>query len=136
PCAADALHLPGRDEAFAGATVAFGLRNVADLDRALAELARVVRPGGRLAVLEFALPRRQPLRGLYLFYFRRLLPAIGRWVSRHGSAYTYLPASVTDFPQREGFLARLRAAGFAEAASHDLTGGILCLYLATRSSPP
>ncbi len=136
PFAADALRLPWRDEAFDGATVAFGLRNVADLDRALAELARVVRPGGRLAVLEFALPRRQPLRGLYLFYFRRLLPAIGRWVSRHGSAYTYLPASVTDFPQREGFLARLRAAGFAEAASQDLTGGILCLYLATRSSPP
>lgn len=134
--AADALRLPWRGASFDGAVVSFGLRNVADLDRALAELARVLRPGGRLAVLEFALPRRQPLRSLYLFYFRLLLPAIGRWVSRHGSAYTYLPASVSDFPQRETFLERLGAAGFDRSSWRDLSGGILCLYLARRRPEP
>ena len=89
--AADALALPFPAGRFDGATVSFGLRNVADLDRALQELARVLRPGGQLVVLEFAVPRSRLLRGLYLFYFRRLLPRIGRLVSPRGSAYSYLP---------------------------------------------
>lgn len=132
--AADALALPLPSGRFAGATVSFGLRNVADLDRALAELARVLRPGGKLVVLEFALPRGALLRSLYLFYFRRVLPRIGKLVSPRGSAYSYLPSSVMEFPQREAFLERLRRAGFVDAAWRDLTAGIVCLYAGRRAA--
>lgn len=126
--AADALALPFPPSRFEGATVSFGLRNVADLDAALRQLAGVLRPGGKLVVLEFAVPRFPPLRALYLFYFRHLLPWIGRLISKRGSAYTYLPESVLAFPQRQGFLDRMTAAGFTENAWEDLSGGIVCLY--------
>jgi demethylmenaquinone methyltransferase/2-methoxy-6-polyprenyl-1,4-benzoquinol methylase len=126
--AADALSLPFPDRAFGGATVSFGLRNVADLDAALGQLARVLQPGGRLVVLEFALPRLRPLRALYLFYFLRLLPGIGRLLSPRGSAYSYLPESVLQFPQRREFLDRLAAAGFTDLAWEDLAAGAVCLY--------
>ncbi|HVF58739.1 MAG TPA: ubiquinone/menaquinone biosynthesis methyltransferase [Thermoanaerobaculia bacterium] len=132
PLAADALALPFPAGHFDGATVAFGLRNVADLDGGLQELSRAVRPGGRVAILEFALPRARALRALYLFYFRRLLPRIGRLLSPRGSAYSYLPSSVLEFPQRDDFLDRLRAAGFVELAWRDLAGGTVCLYLGKR----
>lgn len=128
PLAADALALPFPRQRFDGATVSFGLRNVADLDAALRQLAGVLRPGGRLVVLEFAVPERPVLRGLYLFYFRRLLPWIGRLISARGSAYTYLPSSVLEFPQRQGFLDRMAAAGFTRLSWRDLSGGIVCLY--------
>jgi demethylmenaquinone methyltransferase/2-methoxy-6-polyprenyl-1,4-benzoquinol methylase len=126
--AADALALPFPDRAFGGATVSFGLRNVADLDAALRQIARVLEPGSRLVILEFALPRLRPLRALYLFYFRRLLPGIGRLLSPRGSAYSYLPESVLQFPQRQAFLDRMAAAGFAELAWEDLAAGAVCLY--------
>jgi demethylmenaquinone methyltransferase/2-methoxy-6-polyprenyl-1,4-benzoquinol methylase len=126
--AADALALPFPDRAFGGATVSFGLRNVADLDAALRQIARVLKPGSRLVILEFALPRLRPLRALYLFYFRRLLPGIGRLLSPRGSAYSYLPESVLQFPQRQVFLDRMAAAGFAELAWEDLAAGAVCLY--------
>lgn len=126
--AADALALPFPARFFQGATVAFGLRNVADLDAALRQLASVLRPGGKLVVLEFALPRRQPLRGLYLFYFLRLLPWIGRLISHRGSAYTYLPGSVLGFPQRQELLDRIAAAGFAGLSWKELSGGTVCMY--------
>jgi demethylmenaquinone methyltransferase/2-methoxy-6-polyprenyl-1,4-benzoquinol methylase len=126
--AADALALPFPDRAFGGATVSFGLRNVADLDAALRQIARVLQPGSRLVILEFALPRLRPLRALYLFYFRRLLPGIGRLLSPRGSAYSYLPESVLQFPQRQDFLDRMAAAGFAELAWEDLAAGAVCLY--------
>lgn len=130
--AADALSLPFADAGFDGATVSFGLRNVADLDQALRELTRVLRPGGRLAVLEFAVPTLPGLKQLYLLYFRRLLPAVGRLISHRGSAYTYLPSSVLEFPQREGFVARMAAAGLVRGRSSDLAGGIVCLYQGER----
>ncbi|HEX7180764.1 MAG TPA: ubiquinone/menaquinone biosynthesis methyltransferase [Thermoanaerobaculia bacterium] len=128
PLAADALALPFPPRRFQGATVSFGLRNVADLDAALRQLAGVLKPGGRLVVLEFAVPRLWPLRSLYLFYFLKVLPWIGRLLSDRGSAYTYLPSSVLEFPQRQGFLDRMAAAGFAETSWRDLSGGIVCLY--------
>ena len=131
--AADALALPFPPASFDGATVAFGLRNVADLDRGLGELARALRPGGRLVVLEFALPANRALRGLYLVYFRRVLPRIGRLLSPRGSAYDYLPASVMEFPQRRGFLERMAAAGFAALSWRDLAGGTVCLYSGTKA---
>ncbi|HXU45950.1 MAG TPA: ubiquinone/menaquinone biosynthesis methyltransferase [Thermoanaerobaculia bacterium] len=126
--ASDALALPFPDRRFGAATVSFGLRNVADLDRALQEIRRVLAPGGRLAVLEFALPENRLLRGLYLFYFLHLLPGIGKLFSPRGSAYSYLPNSVLPFPQRRDFTARLEAAGFAQTAWRDLTFGTVCLY--------
>ncbi|HEX9943387.1 MAG TPA: ubiquinone/menaquinone biosynthesis methyltransferase [Thermoanaerobaculia bacterium] len=126
--AADALALPFPARRFHGATVSFGLRNVADLDASLRQLAGVLRPGGRLVVLECAIPRRQPLKGLYLFYFLRLLPWIGRLISPRGSAYTYLPNSVLGFPQRQAFLDRMAAAGFVDLAWEELSGGTVCIY--------
>ncbi len=130
--AGDALQLPFAGERFDGATVAFGLRNVADLDAGLTELARILRPGGTLAILEFALPRAAWLRRAYLLYFRRVLPRIGRLVSDHDGAYHYLPASVMEFPQRDGFTARMRSAGFETAEWRDLAGGTVCLYRGRR----
>lgn len=126
--AADALALPFPSGHFAAATVSFGLRNVADLDQALRELARVMRPGGRLSVLEFALPENRLIRGLYLFYFLKILPTIGKLVSPRGSAYNYLPNSVLPFPQRREFTERMNAAGFSASAWKDLSFGTVCLY--------
>lgn len=132
PIQADALALPFPTGRFDGATVSFGLRNVADLERALAELGRVLRPGGELGVLEFTVPARPLLRSLYLFYFRRFLPLLGGWVSGRPEAYRYLPESVLTFPQREAFVAKLAAAGFEAGRFASLSGGILALYRARR----
>lgn len=128
PVAADALALPFPADAYAGAVVSFGLRNVADLDRSLAELARVVRPGGRLVVLEAAVPRNRLLRPLYLFYFARLMPWLGKLLSPRGSAYTYLPASVVAFPDRDAFLHRMAGAGWTDLTYRDLSLGAVCVY--------
>jgi demethylmenaquinone methyltransferase/2-methoxy-6-polyprenyl-1,4-benzoquinol methylase len=134
PLVADALVLPFGSGSFGAATVSFGLRNVVDLDAALGEIRRVLAPGGQLLVLEFALPRWRPLRALYLFYFRRLLPLVGRLISRDGGAYSYLPESVLQFPQRQGFLDRLGRAGFSETSWDDLAAGIVCLYSGRRAA--
>ena len=132
PVGADALTLPFADGQFDGAMVAFGVRNLADLDAGLAEAHRVLKPGSRFVVLEFATPRFTPLRALYLFYFRRVLPAIGRAVSKHRDAYTYLPESVLEFPEPEGLARRLAAAGFRDVGYGLLTGGICAVHHATR----
>lgn len=126
--AADALELPFAGRTFAAATVSFGLRNVADLDAALAEMRRVLEQRGRIAILEFAVPEAGWKKRPYLFYFERVLPLLGRLVSPRGSAYSYLPSSVLDFPQRGAFLARMEAAGFEQVRSRDLSGGTVCLY--------
>lgn len=131
--AGDALGLPFADRRFDAVTVAFGLRNVADLGAALSELARVLKPGGVAAILEFALPRSALVRGPYLFYFRQLLPRIGALVSDDGNAYSYLPASVLEFPQRGDFADLMRAAGFAAAGWSDLAAGTVCLYRGQRA---
>lgn len=133
PGCADAMQLPLRDGAVDGAMVAFGVRNVADLDTCLRELARVVRPGGRLVILEFTTPQWQPFRGIYLGYFRRVLPLIGRMISKHGSAYSYLPASVLAFPEPDALRDRMTAAGFANVMWKPLTGGVVAVHVGDRA---
>ncbi|HEX7050535.1 MAG TPA: ubiquinone/menaquinone biosynthesis methyltransferase [Longimicrobiales bacterium] len=132
PTCADALRLPFSDATFDGITVGFGIRNLADLDEGLRELARVSKPDGRLVVLEFTTPVRPSVRALYLAYFTRVLPWIGRIVSRHASAYAYLPASVLDFPPPAALAARMTSAGFRDVAWEPLTGGIAALHVGVR----
>lgn len=127
--AADALSLPFADAAFDFATVAFGIRNVADPEAALREMVRVVRPGGRVVVLEFARPAVPLLGAVYRFYFRRVLPALGRWISGvRSDAYRYLHDSVMAFPEREQFTILMAQAGLRAPRFSLLTGGIAALY--------
>lgn len=125
--AADALELPFAARTFDGCVVGFGVRNLADLDRGLQEIARVLRPGARAVILEFAMPQGWPVQPLYRLYFHRVLPRIGRLVSKHRDAYRYLPASVTDFPEPEALRARMARAGFARVGGEPLTCGIAAL---------
>jgi len=130
---ADAQSLPFEPDRFAIVSVAFGLRNVADTDRGLAEMARVCRPGGKVAVLEFSTPRWQPLRGIYLLYFRHVLPRIGQLLARNSSAaYEYLPATVAQFPDGEALAERMRGVGLKNVKYWPLTFGIATLYVGRK----
>jgi demethylmenaquinone methyltransferase/2-methoxy-6-polyprenyl-1,4-benzoquinol methylase len=130
---ADAQHLPFEDNRFSIVSVAFGLRNVADTNCGLAEMTRVCRPGGQVAVLEFSTPRLQPLRGFYLFYFRYILPRIGQFFARNkSSAYEYLPASVGQFPDGEALAERMRAVGLKNVKYWPLTLGVATLYVGKK----
>jgi len=122
----DALALPYGDGAFDAATVAFGIRNVADVDAGLAEMARVVRPGGRVVVLEITTPAR--LRRFYGLWFDRVVPRLGRVLGRDGAAYSYLPASVRRFPEPPELAARMAAAGLQDVRWRGLAGGIVALH--------
>jgi demethylmenaquinone methyltransferase/2-methoxy-6-polyprenyl-1,4-benzoquinol methylase len=130
---ADTQRLPFPANTFQLVTVAFGLRNVTDTDRGLAEMVRVTRPGGRVAILEFSKPRHWLFGRLYNFYFRRLLPLVGQLVSRsHDRAYSYLPASVLEFPDGEALAEKLRGHGLTAVRWHPLTFGIATLYVGTK----
>lgn len=120
---------------FDAATIAFGIRNFVDRAEGLREMARVLRPGGRLLILEFGVPTWQPFRALYLLYFRRLLPLAGRLLSGNSRSYAYLPETVLAFPEPGEFEAEIARAGFAAAPSEPLTLGIVRLYSAVRALP-
>jgi demethylmenaquinone methyltransferase/2-methoxy-6-polyprenyl-1,4-benzoquinol methylase len=129
----DATQVPLAADAVDAVTIAFGIRNVQDPERACAEMLRVLEPGGRIAILEFGLPRAPILRRAYLWYFNTVLPRIGRLVSKHPDAYTYLPASVGAFYTADNFTARLRRCGFTSVAANSLTGGIVYLYTGKKT---
>lgn len=128
----DATRLPARTGSVDAITVAFGIRNVQQPELACAEMARTLTTGGRLAILEFGVPRIPGIATLYLWYFKYLLPFIGRTISGHTAAYSYLPASVSTFPPPDEFCAMLRASGFDNVVAVPLTLGIVYLYTARK----
>jgi len=130
-CVGDGTRLAVRSGSMGAAVIAFGIRNVSDVGATLDELRRVLRPGGRLAILEFSLPRGALLRSLYLGYFLHILPMVGSWLSGDGAAYRYLPASVLSFPEGAAFLRLLDAHGFADLRETRLSFGLATLYVAT-----
>ena len=129
---ADALDLPYGDSSFDAVTVGFGARNLADLDKGLAEMARVLRPGGRVVVLEITRPRREPLASFYSVWFDRLVPLLGN-LAGDPEAYSYLPESVRSFPEPEALAAKIDAAGFEQIRWLLLAGGIVAIHSAAKS---
>jgi demethylmenaquinone methyltransferase / 2-methoxy-6-polyprenyl-1,4-benzoquinol methylase len=129
---ADALDLPYGNESFDAVTVGFGARNLADLDRGLAEMARVLRPGGRLVILEITRPQREPLSTFYSLWFDRLVPVLGN-LAGDSDAYSYLPDSVRTFPQPQELAAKIDAAGFAQIRWLLLAGGIIAVHSGTKA---
>jgi demethylmenaquinone methyltransferase/2-methoxy-6-polyprenyl-1,4-benzoquinol methylase len=129
PVGADALALPLASSSVDGAIVAFGIRNVANLDAGLREVRRTLKPGGRFVILEFSTPRNPLVRAVYHAYFHFVLPVVGRLVSGHGTAYRYLPMSVAQFPTEERLADHLRRAGFAQVEWHRLTFGIAAIHV-------
>ncbi len=130
----DATRIPLASGSCDGATIAFGVRNVAEPERALREIARVLRPGAPLAILEFGQPRIPGLRTAYAWYFRYMLPLVGRLISKHQSAYSYLPASVGTFPPAAEFARTLAASGFSQVRAVPLTFGIVYLFTGRRAA--
>ena len=128
----DALDLPFRDGTFDVATIAFGLRNLSNVESGLAELLRVLKPGGWVAVLEFSRPANAVLRPVFNMYFRKVLPWIGGVVSGSRNAYSYLPASVQKFPDQSQLSLLMERVGFDQVGYENLTGGIAALHMGRR----
>ena len=132
---ADALRLPFADNSFDLVACSFGFRNLANYHSGLREIWRVLRPGGEVGILEFSQPDGRCSGALYAFYFQRILPAIGEWVSGVGGSYSYLPISVNRFPDRQEFVEWMRKAEFVNPDARKLTWGIAVLYSAKKPSP-
>jgi len=130
--AGDSESMPFANNAFDAVTCAYGVRNFEHLEAGLKEMCRVMRPGGKLAILEFSHPKKFPIKQIYKFYFRYILPTLGKLVSKHSTAYTYLPESVMAFPEGKVFCETLAKCGFKDAKARPLTFGITTLYTATK----
>lgn len=128
----DSENLPFETGKFDAVMCAYGVRNFENLEVGLKEMNRVLRPGGKLVVLEFSQPKAFPVAQLYKFYFKNILPGLGKIISKHSQAYTYLPASVAAFPEGKKFVGILEQCGFEEAKANPLTFGITTLYAATK----
>lgn len=131
----DATRIPLADHSVDAVTIGFGIRNVEQPAAAYGEILRVLKRGGTLVILEFSLPRARIVRSFYLWYFRHVLPLIGRLVSRHQSAYTYLPESVEAFPSPDVFARQLASAGFGTVRAVSLTLGIVYMFVARKGGP-
>lgn len=120
------------DTTFDAITAAFGVRNFENLEKGLAEMYRVLKPGGKMVILEFSNPTKTPIKQLYNFYFRYITPTIGKWIARNKAAYSYLPSSVKAFPQGQVMCEILQKIGFQAVTCKTLTFGICSIYCATR----
>jgi demethylmenaquinone methyltransferase/2-methoxy-6-polyprenyl-1,4-benzoquinol methylase len=128
----DSETLKYEDNKFDAITCGYGVRNFENLGKGLEQMCRVLRPGGKVAILEFSHPKSFPIKQLYYFYFRYIMPALGKLVSKDDTAYTYLPESVMAFPEGEDFLNIMRKCGFKEVKAQPLTFGITTLYTASK----
>lgn len=128
----DSEALPFADNSFDAVTCAYGVRNFENLEAGLKEMCRVMRAGGKVAILEFSHPKKFPIKQVYKFYFRFVLPTLGKLVSKHSKAYTYLPESVMAFPEGKEFCNTLTRCGYKNAIARPLTFGITTLYTATK----
>jgi demethylmenaquinone methyltransferase/2-methoxy-6-polyprenyl-1,4-benzoquinol methylase len=128
----DSENLPFENDTFDAVTVAFGVRNYETLQNGLKEMVRVMKPGGRVAILEFSKPKKFPFKQIYNFYFSFILPIFGKVVSKHNNAYTYLPDSVQKFAEDQAFIEEMEKAGYKETGQTRLTMGIATLYYGTK----
>ena len=128
----DAAALPFEDNCFDTVTVALGVRNFENMDKGLSEISRVLKPGGQAVILEFSLPEKFPIKQLYLFYFKHLLPKIGKWVSKDDNAYSYLPNSVENFPKPNIFSQSLTSFGLENCIIKRLSWGIATLFISEK----
>lgn len=128
----DSEHIDFPDSTFDTVTVAFGVRNFEHLELGLKEMCRVLRSGGKVIILEFSMPERFPMKQLYKFYFRHILPTVGGWISGNKDAYVYLPESVMKFPQGNAFLKIMAECGFTQVQQRKLTFGIASLYIGLK----
>jgi demethylmenaquinone methyltransferase/2-methoxy-6-polyprenyl-1,4-benzoquinol methylase len=129
---ADTLHLPLADASLDAVTSAFGFRNLADYRRGIEEMRRVLKTGGRLAILEFSRVRWPIFGPIFRFYFRRVLPRVGAWISGVEGPYSYLPDSVAKFPDQDALADMLRAAGFHNVSYRNFTGGVAALHVGEK----
>ncbi len=128
----NAMSLPFADNSFDFVTIGFGLRNVPDIDQVLREMRRVVRPGGKVVCLELSKPEWQPFKGIYYFYFEKLLPLLGKWLVKRYDQYKWLPESLKSFPNLQELAERFRAAGLRNVRAYPLTGGVAALHIGTK----
>jgi demethylmenaquinone methyltransferase/2-methoxy-6-polyprenyl-1,4-benzoquinol methylase len=128
----NAMHLPFEDNSFHYATIGFGLRNVPDIRRVLDEMRRVVKPGGLVVCLELSKPTWQPFKGLYYFYFQRLLPLLGKLIAKRYEQYKWLPESLAQFPDHKQLADIFRETGLSDVKAYPLTGGIAALHIGKK----
>ncbi len=127
----NAMELPFEDNSFDFVTIGFGLRNIPDIVKALKEMKRVVKPGGRIVCLELSKPTWQPFKGIYYFYFNRLLPLMGKWFVKRYEQYRWLPESLVSFPDLQALAELFRTIGMRNVKAYPLTGGVAALHIGT-----